>query len=1096
MKQIALTANTGRTKVIGTYEDRQSDRMFIFRFAQNGQHDILMYDGKTVTDVLRSSTLGFTDTSYITDISVLGNILIWSDGGEVKELNLDRALSGGYTAFLEQDLYLHKQPPKYPLTTERLVDTDFSNNYISDKAFQFAARYRYEDGYVSVLGPISALSDIPFDEDSAANFIRVRSDINDGLPIFVKDVEVFAREGNSGRFSFIGKMISGSLDFRNDIDGTVLPDSEQLTSFNALPVKNGTSALLRNRIFTADTQEGYDSSNVTIKANTQTSDLAQSEANRQIYRSSLYSVRIDQFGNKIQEIFQSDSTFILEGGLYYTVTYFASAGEAYLVQSSFNTGTTASLTPDADGYLTGTAMVPFATATYYPNSPVSSRIFKSFGSYELGVVFMDDYGRHSGVCRNPVRAVAQIPKLNLSDLNAQIQFDLTSSPVSEIPDWATRYSIVRTPNLTADWFLQGKSADMYYIRKNEDGTERWYDTYSNANEEVYIDISNLVANNIGYTFQEGDRIKLFDLNSKDWDVEILRQTGRYLVVKAQDFGSFATDHKEALYEIYTPYTREEVQRFYEVGVTYPIINGDYSVKQGILKGDVSLIGRIDSGYSGTKTISNNADYDPYTADELDSALSGTYENMSPRSDILRWEQDFGRLFISVPGARSQQRPTVIRFSDAYVPGATINMINNFNTVDEYVLPVERGKVNTLVPTGDDVLLAIHDRTVTSLYVGKGFVRFQEGNTALVQTEGVIGDAQERRLLASYGTKYPESIAVHDGRVYFFDAMEGELVRYSNNGLTPVSSIYGMKTFFKRKGREVVNSDARVLGEYHPFLDCYVVTFTNGYSYGDYTGINTINVAQSNLLLKQSAPISNIYRLKIQGSGATIEVTSANQRVFIGKVDEETVIEFKPIADNTDIRVSRVAGPTTQVTLEEAIGTLTCPNETVFFHHQKEKFIGTFDYNVDHYVRYRERLYNFKGNDTMWEHEGGDDYGKIHGETKEAFVEIYANMEKELPKEWQGIAMRSSKALDINVSNDSQESRIKSGRFRKDDGLWYANMLRDMNTDSRLLKGRSALLYGTPLRSDGLKVKVSYNGNEKVTLDELFVHQQRLPGHLI
>src|SRR5690606_29212924 len=74
--------------------------------------------------------------------------------------------------------------------------------------------------------------------------------------------------------------------------------------------------------------------------------------------------------------------------------------------------------------------------------------------------------------------------------------------------------------------------------------------------------------------------------------------------------------------------------------------------------------------------------------------------------------------------------TVIYYSNPYIQNSQVNGISSFDQGNRIELPIERGEVTCLFPTDIDsssVLLAFHDRNVTSIYVGEGFVRQGDDN---------------------------------------------------------------------------------------------------------------------------------------------------------------------------------------------------------------------------------------------------------------------------------------------------------------------------------------------------------------------------------
>ena len=125
-------------------------------------------------------------------------------------------------------------------------------------------------------------------------------------------------------------------------------------------------------------------------------------------------------------------------------------------------------------------------------------------------------------------------------------------------------------------------------------------------------------------------------------------------------------------------------------------------------------------------------------------------------------------------------------------------MNRFLPADQYSLPVDRGPVIALKKV-TTVLLAIHERFTSTLYIGEAFIR-QGNDFVLTKTESVVGD--DRELQGGYGTINPESVIEANGIAYWWDAYRGAVVRYTNAGLFAISD-YGMFNYFLAKGRQLL-----------------------------------------------------------------------------------------------------------------------------------------------------------------------------------------------------------------------------------------------------------------------------------------------------
>ncbi|HEY0770246.1 MAG TPA: hypothetical protein VGD31_07910, partial [Sphingobacteriaceae bacterium] len=148
--------------------------------------------------------------------------------------------------------------------------------------------------------------------------------------------------------------------------------------------------------------------------------------------------------------------------------------------------------------------------------------------------------------------------------------------------------------------------------------------------------------------------------------------------------------------------------------------------------------------------------------------------------------------------KKQNLDTTFGFSDAYIQNSFVNGLNVVPGDQVYSVPVDRGRTRALKRAGN-VLVAIHESQTSTLYIGEGLIR-QGENFVLAKTDGVVGD--DRQLLGSYGTINPESVHEVYDDLYWWDGINGAVVRYTKAGLFPISN-YGMYDYFLAKSRELL-----------------------------------------------------------------------------------------------------------------------------------------------------------------------------------------------------------------------------------------------------------------------------------------------------
>ena len=274
----------GTNKVIGSTANEQNGAIYYFVWNSNTDHCIYRYSvgANTSTKVYSDSVLAFTENGF-----VKGDVITSIDGDELlyfndsvtapKKINASKALRGQYPAALTSGtdeekllcLTVAKQPPLDPPSYNIVNNPNLGENRISDKVFQFAYRYIYDDGEVSALSPYSSLTASiaqlrdGFNTQSAKEFynqvnIFVKNSVAD-----VETIQVYAREGNEGtlyeidEFSNNGTSNPTTINFTNSSVGEALsiPDKNKL--YDNVPQIADSQEIASGRLMYGGYTEGY-----------------------------------------------------------------------------------------------------------------------------------------------------------------------------------------------------------------------------------------------------------------------------------------------------------------------------------------------------------------------------------------------------------------------------------------------------------------------------------------------------------------------------------------------------------------------------------------------------------------------------------------------------------------------------------------------------------------------------------------------------------------------------------------------------------------------------------------------------------------------
>lgn len=469
---------------------------------------------------------------------------------------------------------------------------------------------------------------------------------------------------------------------------------------------------------------------------------------------------------------------------------------------------------------------------------------KRGGKYTYGIRYYDENGRFCSV----VKAFEMYLPFVTQDLNVlciQDNYDLPNQyPVGtfkygkptinwhiaasqKAPEWAHYYQWVRTKNSIYGRYLQWEINSVTYLSSiATTDTPEIITSYFNFDAvAIKISISNIIdyaaknpESQIGYTFQEGDRIRIIanrdivylnsyiDLNVISYDIDT-----QSLIVKID---SQQIEIKSGmLIEIMNPLSivDNEEQIYYEVGEVYPCTapntpNNQHSLLNGTFtNGDTYWRGRL---IPVNDDATNFAAIYPVVIE--DASVSDFYPSNS---------QDIGRAGVIDPNFKQIHYPTMMQHSGIYVEGSALNGLSSFETYNYKELNRAFGGIKRLFYVGN-TLLSIHENKVVANYIE--LRSLSDANT----TDGLlaVSDAyfgNDRPMQSEYGCQHPNSAVQYNGYVYFLDASKGVVCRTDNNGLDSISDIK-MRSFFRQLCSEGVESS---VATFDPYYREYVITIT-------------------------------------------------------------------------------------------------------------------------------------------------------------------------------------------------------------------------------------------------------------------------------
>lgn len=815
----------GTSQTIGTAIDYDNSRLLFFNYNTFEDHGIYCYDpaanngaGKIYAVLYDSQVtggLGFSRRSLIHSARVENGCLYWCDStnNEPRRININAGIemnhAGTFPAVTPYSwpmsqyvLYWIRRQPGLPLSIEKDTDGTYDNNFIKNEAFQFYWRYIYRDYETSTLSGLSTLANYN-DFDDTFNFITVSASLNETIQQDVLQVDYVVKYLNGGK-SFVFKSwnkdipldelaiynhnnssIPLSVDFYNDFTGIALDDAYSVKPFDSLPIYAQTIEMARFRSFMANYTIGYDTPTETslTAAAFEQADSATASApwvsvtyNGGLNTHYFLDVQGLDSGNGYYDVAPQPPPFpaTVDIGLMTLVAVGPSNFALYLIATY----------PDFTGGFPATGNT--STLTGFP--PVAGlaggEAFKSGASYQVSVSFLDHAGRKCGILTNDDLKV-EIGERVYSQINYTTfinWFLSNANAVDEIPEWAYYYSINITKCLTTRDFLQLRGSNITYATKDADDAYVFDTTaYSSTLKGVAIDITSLNSIGMGYTFAEGDLVKVY-ISSTVYNLSIVAQDGKWIICELKNLGvlgNLAGAKPDTLFEIYTPYKPSTSEPSFEVGQIYTITNPttlsrQYSTIAGAIGGDITLLARND----GTDYLT---------------------ENMSPNDKFpYQWNTDSGRPnFIDHIG--QQVLTNSIAWSNTLIQGSKVNGLSTYDALDVKEVSLECGDItklqvaNKISNEQGTIMLSICMHQTASCYLGEVQLVGSQQNAFIASSPGVIGTVNI--LQGSFGTTLPESVFEYLGLVFFLDLHNGSEIQYSQSGLEPVSR-YKMDRFFK------------------------------------------------------------------------------------------------------------------------------------------------------------------------------------------------------------------------------------------------------------------------------------------------------------
>lgn len=831
---------------IGMHEHKEDGKLYIFT---TGTYDtIYEYDiAKNVWETIIVTEFGWDTTTNIHSVFVIEDLLYWADpiNGQLK-VNIPLAASAIFNMKTDMRLFSVAKPPP----TETITLNRATNNLISDPSpkirdvpLQAVLRYVYLDDEISVFGPVSKVAPVvlplmyAFQDTSTYNHIEALIKYNSGLKDILKRVELIVREGNDQpwylyeKFSLDQFDASGDLTYSITLDkaGPTIPETEYGDLYYAVPRIANSIAYAEDRQFAPASLEEYDpaTDDWSCGMNVFTVDVIDDIIDPSLGGNDLLFPRYYKGNSK----YAWGVVFLDEVGRQSAVQT-----NPFMKKQMPDTLASYSIDSQLDNLIAVNEEAIRATPFPSGTPPIWAHKYKivrtnnlSYSSWykcrALCKPLLSDntyeadseYAQHEGYYYENGSIYIDVHKQLLA---------IQDGSSSEL-DFGSYFDLFLPSDVPIPIDENSKIRIAYSYPDNGTGVVKEYGVYQ---------------------IKEGViRIKGFDW--VDW-TQMWYDEGRAHTGVALNQNPPSNRPPELLYndetyifvEILNPKRETDENIYYEDGKVYNIVNPGESSRRfqnlhDSVEGDCyqtqfsePTTGRRESE-AGSYFHSASSSYG-----QLQNQVQ-VYACQSPIAHRLYSDRfnesnsnNQGKPTTTVSDEDEREATSLLRYSRTYVENSYINGLSDFPSENQYPISSDRGPIVKLVKVSEHQIVVVHTRAISSVWIKRKYIKDGENNDLQITTSDVIGD--DSKLLLDLGTSFPESVVSNNNRVYGFDLRMAEPWRRSLDGITPLATTFKMKTYFDNKAKQIrdiqrkdENANIEILGGYDPWLEMYIITFS-------------------------------------------------------------------------------------------------------------------------------------------------------------------------------------------------------------------------------------------------------------------------------
>lgn len=340
----------------------------------------------------------------------------------------------------------------------------------------------------------------------------------------------------------------------------------------------------------------------------------------------------------------------------------------------------------------------------------------------------------------------------------------------------------------------------WLINKENYNLQKWFDEYI-KDKTLWGTSGNDIRDYNHVISGRRGKIKLVETNGKDGmyidGTHDANSDGRRGYVNAKmvvrtntGYYIFETEDKKNL----------DTGIFYKTSQSFDIING---LHQGNLSNQTSnSAAKIELDFFNCFAFGNGLESyqikDKFNANALNIDLQPTSTSEEDYSEVTRYSD--------------------LTYSESFIESTGFNGISSFNQtlINWKELDKGNGPIQKIVAREGNLLVYQTDKVSQVLY-GKDVMYNADGTSNVAKVPYVLGESVP--YAGEYGMSHPESFEKEGNRCYWVDAKRGQVLRLSNNGISPIT--YGLEGWFRDNLTNKQN--AKILGGYDPYTKLFNLT---------------------------------------------------------------------------------------------------------------------------------------------------------------------------------------------------------------------------------------------------------------------------------